>query len=122
MGFVTTGDGTDIYFKDRGAGPPVVLSGWPPSSDSREAQMLLLAENGCCRIAHDRRGHGRSSQPWDGNEMDSYADDLAAVIEALDLRGVTLIGFSTGGGEFAQGAGRRRPAGIRKRDPRKVRQ
>src|SRR4051794_21218789 len=107
MGIVTVSDGTQIYYKDWGSGPPVVLShGWPLSSDSWEAQMLLLAENGFRCIAHDRRGHGRSSQPWDGNEMDTYGDDLATLIEALDLRGVTLIGFSTGGGEVARYIGR----------------
>jgi non-heme chloroperoxidase len=103
----TTADGTEIYYKDWGAGPPVVLChGWPLSSDSWEAQMLLLAENGHRCVAHDRRGHGRSSQPWDGNEMDTYADDLAALMETLDLQDATLIGFSTGGGEVARYVGR----------------
>ena len=91
-----------------GAPAPVVVfsHGWPLSSDSWEAQMLLLAANGCRCIAHDRRGHGRSSQPWDGNEMDTYADDLAALMDALDLTKATLIGFSTGGGEVARYIGR----------------
>ncbi|HWS32633.1 MAG TPA: alpha/beta hydrolase [Actinoplanes sp.] len=103
MGFVTTSDGTQIYFKDWGAGRPVVLShGWPLNSDSWEAQQLFLASNGYRVIAHDRRGHGRSEQTWHGNEMDTYAADLAAVIEHLDLRDVTLIGFSTGGGEISR--------------------
>ncbi|GAA4586415.1 non-heme chloroperoxidase [Actinoplanes octamycinicus] len=103
MGYVTTSDGTNIYFKDWGAGRPVVLShGWPLNADSWEAQQLFLAQNGYRVIAHDRRGHGRSDQTWHGNEMDTYAADLAAVIETLDLRDVTLVGFSTGGGEIAR--------------------
>src|SRR5690606_22778715 len=85
---------------------------WPLSSDSWESQMLFLAERGYRVVAHDRRGHGRSSQPWDGNDMDHYADDLAAVIEALDLRGVTLVGFSTGGGEVARYIGRHGTARV----------
>ncbi|BCY12416.1 alpha/beta fold hydrolase [Actinoplanes sp. L3-i22] len=103
MSFVTTSDGTNIYFKDWGTGRPVVLShGWPLNADSWEAQQLFLAQNGYRVIAHDRRGHGRSDQTWTGNEMDTYAADLAAVIEHLDLRDVTLIGFSTGGGEISR--------------------
>ncbi|BCJ40326.1 chloroperoxidase [Actinoplanes ianthinogenes] len=103
MGYVTTSDGTSIYFKDWGAGRPVVLShGWPLNADSWEAQQLFLAQHGYRVIAHDRRGHGRSDQTWHGNEMDTYAADLAAVIETLDLRDVTLVGFSTGGGEVAR--------------------
>jgi non-heme chloroperoxidase len=104
---ITTADGTQIYYKDWGSGQPVVFShGWPLHSDSWEAQMLHLASNGFRCIAHDRRGHGRSSQPWNGNEMNTYADDLAAVIEALDLRDAVLVGFSTGGGEVARYIGR----------------
>ena len=107
MSTITTKDGTSLYYKDWGAGKPVVFShGWPLSSDSWESQMLYLAERGFRTIAHDRRGHGRSSQPWAGNDMDTYADDLATVIDALDLDGVTLVGFSTGGGEVARYIGR----------------
>ncbi|PTY06125.1 alpha/beta hydrolase [Opitutaceae bacterium EW11] len=105
--FITTQDGTQIFFKDWGSGQPIVFShGWPLNSDSWESQMLFLAENGYRCIAHDRRGHGRSTQTWEGNEMNTYADDLAAVIEALDLKNVILIGFSTGGGEVARYIGR----------------
>jgi non-heme chloroperoxidase len=107
MPTITTNDGTSIYYKDWGTGTPVVLChGWPLNSDSWEAQQLFLAENGCRAIAHDRRGHGRSSQTWDGNEMDTYADDLAALLDALDVKGATLVGFSTGGGEVARYIGR----------------
>jgi non-heme chloroperoxidase len=107
MGFITAADGAQIYYKDWGDGRPVVLShGWPLSSDSWEAQMLFLASNGYRCVAHDRRGHGRSAQTWHGNDMDTYADDLAALIDALDLRDVTLVGFSTGGGEVARYIGR----------------
>ena len=107
MSTITTQDGTQIYYKDWGAGQPVVFShGWPLSADSWEAQMLFLATNGYRCIAHDRRGHGRSSQPWNGNEMDTFADDLAALIETLDLKDVVLIGFSMGGGEVARYIGR----------------
>jgi non-heme chloroperoxidase len=107
MGYVTSGDGTEIFYQDYGTGRPVVLShGWPLHSDSWEAQMLHLAGNGYRVVAHDRRGHGRSARTWDGNDMDHYADDLAAVLEALDLRDVTLFGFSTGGGEVARYIGR----------------
>jgi non-heme chloroperoxidase len=107
MSYVTTRDGTEIFYKDWGNGPPVVLShGWPLNSDSWEAQMLFLASHGYRCIAHDRRGHGRSTQTWHGNEMDTYADDLATVIDALDLRDVTLVGFSTGGGEVTRYIGR----------------
>ncbi|MFA6166385.1 MAG: alpha/beta hydrolase [Gemmatimonadaceae bacterium] len=107
MGTIMTKDGTQIYYKDWGAGPPVVFShGWPLSSDMWEAQMLFLASKGYRCIAHDRRGHGRSSQPWTGNDMDTYADDLAALIESLDLTGATLVGFSAGGGEVARYIGR----------------
>jgi non-heme chloroperoxidase len=94
MSLITTKDGTEIYYKDWGQGQPVVLShGWPLSSDSWESQMLFLADNGYRCIAHDRRGHGRSTQTWHGNDMDTYADDLAAVMEFLDLRQAVLIGF-----------------------------
>ncbi len=107
MGMITTKDGTQIYYKDWGKGQPVVLShGWPLNADSWESQMMFLASNGCRCIAHDRRGHGRSSQPWWGNDMDTYADDLAALIEALDLKNAALIGFSAGGGEVARYIGR----------------
>jgi non-heme chloroperoxidase len=107
MNMITTTDGTKIYFKDWGTGQPVVFShGWPLSADAWDAQMLFLGERGYRVIAHDRRGHGRSSQPWNGNEMDTYADDLAALIEALDLKNATLVGHSTGGGEVARFIGR----------------
>lgn len=100
-------DGTQIYFKDWGKGRPVVFShGWPLSADAWDAQMQFLASRGYRCIAHDRRGHGRSSQPWDGNEMDTYADDLAALVEALDLRDAVHVGHSTGGGEVARYLGR----------------
>lgn len=107
--YVATGDDVLIHFKDWGPsdGPVVTLShGWPLNADSWESQALFLADNGLRVIAHDRRGHGRSSQPWDGNDMDHYADDLAAVIEALDLKGISAFGFSTGGGEVARYVGR----------------
>ncbi|KQU74584.1 MULTISPECIES: alpha/beta fold hydrolase [unclassified Rhizobacter] len=109
--YVTTKDGVQLYYKDWGPrdGQPVIFShGWPLDSDSWESQMLFLADQGYRVIAHDRRGHGRSSQPWDGNDMDHYADDLAAVIEAVDLKGrkAVLVGFSTGGGEVARYIGR----------------
>ena len=107
MGTITTRDNVTIYYKDWGVGQPVVLShGWPLSSDSWESQALFLAANGFRVITHDRRGHGRSSQPWQGNDMDNYADDLAELIEALDLKGVSVFGFSTGGGEIARYIGR----------------
>ena len=113
MPTIVTRDGTEIYYKDWGTGQPVVFShGWPLSADSWEAQMFHLASNGYRCIAHDRRGHGRSSQPWDGNEMDTYADDLAALLDALDLRGATLFGFSTGGGEVARYIGRHGTARV----------
>ncbi|KRA84069.1 alpha/beta fold hydrolase [Altererythrobacter sp. Root672] len=104
---VTTRDGTRIHYKDWGSGQPIVLShGWPLNADSWESQALHLAANGFRVIAHDRRGHGRSSQPWHGNDMDTYADDLAEVIEALGLQDIILVGFSTGGGEVARYVGR----------------
>ena len=100
---ITTKDGTEIYYKDWGQGPVVTLShGWPLSSDAWDAQMLFLAQNGFRVVAHDRRGHGRSSQTFSGNDMDSYADNLAAVVEALDLNAATLVGHSTGGGEVVR--------------------
>ena len=103
----TTSDGVELYYKDWGSGQPVVFChGWPLNSDSWESQMFHFANNGFRAIAHDRRGHGRSSQPWDGNDMDHYADDLAQLIEALDLKDVILFGFSTGGGEVARYVGR----------------
>lgn len=107
MTTIRTADGAEIYFKDWGSGRPVVLShGWPLNADSWEAQQLFLASNGFRVIAHDRRGHGRSTQTWDGNEMDTYASDLSALIDELDLRDITLVGFSTGGGEVARYIGR----------------
>ena len=107
MSVMTTKDGTQIYYKDWGSGPPVVFShGWPLSADSWEAQMVFLASRGRRCIAHDRRGHGRSSQPWNGNDMDTYADDLSELIETLDLKGTVLVGFSAGGGEVARYIGR----------------
>ena len=115
MATFTTRDGTEIYYKDWGSGPPVVFShGWPLCSDSWEAQMFHVASNGFRAIAHDRRGHGRSSQPWDGNEMDTYADDLAQLIETLDLRDAVVIGFSTGGGEVARYIGRHGTKRVKK--------
>jgi non-heme chloroperoxidase len=103
MSFIKSADGTEIYYKDWGSGPVVTFShGWPLNADAWDGQMLFLAKNGCRVIAHDRRGHGRSSQPSNGNDMDTYADDLAAVIEALNLRDATLVGHSTGGGEVAR--------------------
>src|ERR687888_277782 len=103
----TTRDGTLIYYNDWGSGQPVVFShGWPLDADAFEDQMFYLASHGYRCIAHDRRGHGRSSQPWSGNDMDGYAGDLAAVIDALDLTNVTLVGHSTGGGEVARYIGR----------------
>ena len=107
MSIITVKDGTQIYYKDWGKGQPVVFShGWPLNSDSWEAQMMFLASLGYRCIAHDRRGHGRSSQPWHGNDMDTYADDLSQLIEALDLKDAVLIGFSAGGGEVARYIGR----------------
>lgn len=107
MSTITTRDGTRIHYKDWGTGEPIVFShGWPLSADAWEDQMNFLASHGFRCIAHDRRGHGRSSQPWDGNDMDTYADDLAALVEALDLKRAIHVGHSTGGGEVARYIGR----------------
>ena len=105
--YVTTKDGTRIFYKDWGSGRPVVFShGWPLDADAWDAQMLFLVQKGFRVIAHDRRGHGRSNQPAQGNDMNTYADDLAAVLDALDIKGATLVGHSTGGGEVARYIGR----------------
>ncbi len=107
MNMITTKDGTQIYYKDWGSGQPVVFShGWPLDSDAFEDQMFYLSSRGYRCIAPDRRGHGRSSQPWNGNDMDTYADDLAELIEKLDLKNAFLVGHSTGGGEVARYIGR----------------
>jgi non-heme chloroperoxidase len=107
MATITVKDGTQIYYKDWGSGQPVVFShGWPLSADAWEDQMLFLGERGYRVIAHDRRGHGRSSQPWNGNDMDTYADDVAALVEALGLTNAVHVGHSTGGGEVARYIGR----------------
>ncbi|MFI0960450.1 alpha/beta fold hydrolase [Streptomyces sp. NPDC021080] len=107
MPFATAKDGTQIFYKDWGSGQPVVFShGWPLTADAWDAQMKVMVDNGFRAVAHDRRGGGRSGQPWDGNDLDTYADDLAAVIEALDLRDVILVGHSTGGGEVTRYIGR----------------
>ena len=114
---ITTADGVQLYYKDWGPknGPVVTFShGWPLNSDSWESQMMFLADHGYRVVAHDRRGHGRSSQPWDGNDMDHYADDLATVINTLDLHDVTLVGFSTGGGEVARYIGRHGTGRVKK--------
>jgi non-heme chloroperoxidase len=107
MPSITVKDGTALYYKDWGSGPPIIFShGWPLNSDAWEGQMVFLASHGYRCIAHDRRGHGRSDQPWLGNDMDTYADDLAALIGALQLDSAMLVGHSTGGGEVARYIGR----------------
>ena len=107
MHTITTGDGTSIYFKDWGAGEAVVFShGWPLSADAWDSQMLFLGQKGFRVIAHDRRGHGRSSQPWNGYDNDTFSDDLAELLEKLDLKRVTLVAHSMGGGEIARFVGR----------------
>jgi non-heme chloroperoxidase len=115
MGIITTTDGVEIFYKDWGSGRPVVFShGWPLTADAWDDQMFLVASQGYRGIAHDRRGGGRSGQPWDGNDLDHYADDLAAVIEALDLHDAVLVGHSTGGGEITRYVGRHGTARVSK--------
>ena len=115
MPTITTKDGTQIYYKDWGNGQPIVFShGWPLSADAFEDQMFYLSSRGYRCIAHDRRGHGRSSQPWNGNDMDTYADDLAVLIEKLDLKNAMLVGHSTGGGEVARYISRHRGKRVAK--------
>ena len=116
MPYITADDGAQIFYKDWGdTGSPVLLShGWPLNSDAWEATALFLAERGHRAVAHDRRGHGRSSQTWSGNEMDTYADDLACLIDALDLQDLTLVGHSTGGGEIVRYVGRHGTARVAK--------
>jgi non-heme chloroperoxidase len=115
MSTITTKDGTRIFYKDWGTGQPILFShGWPLSADAWDGQMLFFGQNGFRVIAHDRRGHGRSDQPWDGNTMDQYADDLAELIEKLDLKDLVMIGHSTGGGEVAHYIGRHGTARVAK--------
>ncbi|HTA46632.1 MAG TPA: alpha/beta hydrolase [Bryobacteraceae bacterium] len=113
MNTITTNDGAQIYYKDWGAGRPFVFShGWPLNADAWDPQMLFLGHNGFRVIAHDRRGHGRSSQPWNGNEMNTYADDLATLLDTLDVKDAILVGHSTGGGEVARYIGRHGSARV----------
>jgi len=113
MGTITTKHGTEIFYKDWGTGQPVVFShGWPLNADAWDDQLVLVASNGFRAIAHDRRAHGRSSQPWTGHDLDTYADDLAELIEALDLRDAILVGHSTGGGEVTRYMGRHGTARV----------
>jgi non-heme chloroperoxidase len=115
MSTITTKDGTEIFYKDWGTGQPVVFShGWPLTADAWDEQLMFLASNGYRAIAHDRRGHGRSGQPWNGNEMDTYADDLAALTEKLDLKNAVHVGHSTGGGEVARYLGRHGTKRVKK--------
>ncbi len=115
MGSITTQDGTSIYYKDWGSGQPVVFShGWPLNADAWDDQMLFVASHGYRAIAYDRRGHGRSSQPWDGNDMDTFANDLAALIEQLDLHDAVLVGHSAGGGDVARYIGHHGTARLAK--------
>lgn len=115
MATFTTKDGTQLYYKDWGTGPIVTFShGWPLSADAWDAQIFFLASNGFRCIAHDRRGHGRSSQPWNGNDMDTYADDMAELFAHLDVKDATLIGHSTGGGEVARYIGRHGTKRVKK--------
>src|SRR5262245_37322294 len=115
MSTLTVSDGTEIYYKDWGDGPAVTMShGWPLSADMWDAQMMYLAEHGFRVIAHDRRGHGRSDQPSSGNDMNTYADDLAALIETLDLHDIAVVGHATGGGEVARYIGRHGTARVSK--------
>ena len=114
-GYFSVKDGTSLYYKDWGSGRPVVFShGWPLSADAWEDQMVFLGERGYRCIAHDRRGHGRSGQPWSGNDMDTYADDLAALLDMLDVRDAMMVGHSTGGGEVARYIGRHGSARVSK--------
>ena len=107
MPYITTRDGTEIFYKDQGAGPTILFShGWPLSSDAWDGQMVFFGQRGYRVIAHDRRSHGRSSQTWDGNNMDQYADDLSELIEALNLKDIVIVGHSTGGGEITHYMGR----------------
>lgn len=115
MPTITTNDGTDIYYKDWGSGPTITFShGWPLTADAWDAQMLFFGQRGYRVIAHDRRGHGRSSQTWDGNNMDTYADDLAQLFDKLDVKDITMVGHSTGGGEVTRYLGRHGTKRVKK--------